>query len=223
MVKIRRTLLAIIIVLFAISIATNVKSQSPEIDVLTIKGTINPVLVDYVKRGIETAEDSGAEAVIIQMDTPGGLDTAMRDIIQEIVNSRVPVVVYISPSGARAASAGLYITLSAHVAAMSTNTATGAATPISLGEGGEAEISDELQAKIINDAAAYIRSLAESHGRNADWAEKAVREGVSVTEREALELNVIDIIAPDLETLVRELDGRQVTMLGDFVITLEMP
>lgn len=221
MVKIRRTLLAIIIVLFVISIATSVQSQNPKIDVLTIKGTINPVLVDYVKRGIENAEDTGAEAVIIQMDTPGGLDTAMRDIIQEIVNARVPVVVYIAPSGARAASAGLYITLSAHVAAMSTNTATGAATPISLGEGGEAEISDELQAKIINDAAAYIRSLAESHGRNADWAEKAVREGVSVTEREALELNVIDLIAPDLDSLVQQLDGRQVTMLGDTVITLE--
>ncbi len=221
MVKIRRTLLAIIIMLFVISIATSVQSQNPKIDVLTIKGTINPVLVDYVKRGIENAEDTGAEAVIIQMDTPGGLDTAMRDIIQEIVNARVPVVVYIAPSGARAASAGLYITLSAHVAAMSTNTATGAATPISLGEGGEAEISDELQAKIINDAAAYIRSLAESHGRNADWAEKAVREGVSVTEREALELNVIDLIAPDLDSLVQQLDGRQVTMLGDTVITLE--
>ena len=221
MVKIRRTILAIIILLLAVSIGTSVQSQSPRVDILTIKGTINPVLVDYVKRGIEKAEESGAEALIIQMDTPGGLDTAMRDIIQHITNARIPVVVYVSPAGARAASAGLYILLSSHVAAMASNTATGAATPIALGEGGEAEISDELQAKIINDAAAYIRSLAESHGRNADWAERAVREGVSVTEQEALELNVIEMVAPNLEILIQQLDGQQVEMLGGFVVTLE--
>jgi len=220
MIKIRRLILAFVIVLLAISIGANVQSQNPKIDVLTVKGTVNPVLVDYIKRGIANAEDTGAEAVILQMDTPGGLDSATREIIQHIVNSRVPVVVYVAPSGSRAASAGLYILQSAHVAAMSPNTATGAATPISLGEGGEAAISDELQAKIINDSSAYMRSLAESHGRNADWAERAVREGVSVTEQEALEMNVIDIIAPTLENLIQQLDGRQVNMLGDTTITL---
>lgn len=220
MINIRRLVLALVIVLLAISIGSSIYSQNPKIDVLTVKGTVNPVLVDYIERGIEDAEDTGAEALIIRMDTPGGLDTATREIIQHIVNSRVPVVIYVSPSGARAASAGFYILQSAHVAAMSPNTATGAATPISLGEGGEAEISDELQAKIINDSAAYIRSLAGSHGRNADWAERAVREGVSVTEQEALDLNVIDVIAPTLDSLVQQLDGWQVTMLGDTTVTL---
>ena len=173
-----------------------------------------------MKRGIEQAEDSGAEALIIQLDTPGGLDTAMRDIIQLIVNSRVPVVVYVAPSGARAASAGVFITMAAHVAAMAPNTAIGAAHPVSIGSGGETAVSSTMEEKVLNDAAAYIRSLAEAHGRNMDWAEKAVRESVSATEREALELNVIDMIAPDLNTLVTQLDGRQVTMLDGRQITL---
>ncbi len=205
----------------ALIIALQVQAASSRIDVLTVKGTINPVLVDYIERGIEQAEDDGALAVIIELDTPGGLDTAMRDIIQKIVNARVPVVVYVSPSGARAASAGLYITLSAHVAVMAPNTATGAATPIALGDDGEAAMSDELKAKVINDAVAYARSLAESHDRNADWAERAVREGVSVTEREALDLKVIDMIAPDLNTLVAQLDGRELTLLSEQVVTLD--
>ncbi len=221
MIKVRRILLVLIGLLLVSSIAAHVQAATPRVDVLTIKGTINPVLIDYVDRGIEEAEDSGAEALIIQMDTPGGLDTAMRDIIQLIVNSRIPVVVYVAPSGARAASAGLYILQSAHIAVMAPNTATGAATPISMGEGGEASMSDELKAKVINDASAYIRSLAEAHGRNADWAEKAVREGVSVTEREALEMNVIDMVTPDLDTLIIQLDGRQVTMLDGRQITLQ--
>ena len=221
MIKLRRILLLAVLSMLALSITTSVQAQSPTVHVLTIKGTINPVLIDYVERGIEDAEDSGAEALIIQMDTPGGLDTAMREIIQPVVNARIPVVIYVAPSGARAASAGLYILQSGHVAVMAPNTATGAATPISLGEEGEAEMSDELKAKVINDATAYMRSLAESHGRNADWAERAVREGVSVTEREALELNVIDMIARDLNSLVAQLDGWQVTLLNDQQVTIE--
>jgi len=197
------------------------QAAGARIDVLTIKGTINPVLVDYLARSIEQAEDAGAAAVIIELDTPGGLDTAMRDIIQEILNARVPVVVYVSPSGARAASAGLYVTIAAHVAAMAPNTATGAATPVALGAEGEAAMSEEMKAKTLNDAIAYIRSLADSHGRNADWAEMAVREGVSITEREALEMNVIDLVAPDLESLLAQLDGRQVTLLSGQVVTLD--
>jgi len=217
----RRLVLALIVLLLATSIATNVQSQGPLIKVLTIKGTINPVLVDYVKRGIDLAEDSGAQALIIQMDTPGGLDTAMRDIIQHIVNSRIPVVVYVAPSGARAASAGVFITMAGHVAVMAPNTAIGAAHPVAIGEEGEAAMSEAMEEKVVNDAAAYIRSIAEAHGRNMEWAEKAVRESVSATEREALELNVIDMIAPDLETLIAQLDGWQITMLNDQQITLQ--
>ena len=216
----RRTLLALVILLLAASITMNVRAAIPRIDVITVKGTINPVLTDYISRGIEQAENTGASIIIIQMDTPGGLDTAMRDIIQEIINSKVPVVVYVAPAGARAASAGMYITLSAHVAAMAPNTATGAATPVQMGGDGQ-QMSDELKAKILNDAAAYARSLAESQDRNADWAERAVREGVSITAREALELNVIDMVAPDLNTLVAQLDGMEVTMLDGTVVTLD--
>ena len=195
------------------------QAAAPNIVVLRIDGVINPVLADYVKRGIEQAEETDAIAAIIQMDTPGGLDTAMREIIQDIVNAKVPVVVYVSPSGARAASAGAFITLAAHVAVMAPNTAIGAATPVQLG-GGEGQMSDELKEKIVNDAAAYIRSLAESHGRNAEWAEKAVRKAVSATEQEALELNVIDMVAADLDALISQLDGREVTMLDGSVVTL---
>ncbi len=193
------------------------QAASPEIVVLQVKGTVNPVLVDYIKRGIDRAESDNALACIIQLDTPGGLDTAMRDIVQEILNSRVPVVVYVSPSGARAASAGAFITISAHIAAMAPNTAIGAASPVAIG--GQ-EIPGTEQQKIINDAAAYIRGLAETRGRNAEWAEKAVRQAVSATEQEALQLKVIDMVAPDLDALISQLDGRQVKLLGGTVVTL---
>jgi membrane-bound serine protease (ClpP class) len=222
MVKIRRVVLAFVLILLALSIASGIKAQVPHIDVITIQGTINPVLVDYVKRGIEQAEENNARALIIQLDTPGGLDKSMRDIVQLIVNSRVPVVVYVAPSGARAASAGVFITISAHVAAMVPNTAIGAAHPVSIGgDQTQTQPSSAEEEKVLNDAAAYIRSLAEGRGRNMDWAEKAVRESVSATEREALDLKVIDMIAPDLPTLVSQLDGRQVTMLNNQQITLQ--
>jgi membrane-bound serine protease (ClpP class) len=209
------------VLLLAVLMASGVQAQSPSVYVLTIKGTINPVLVDYVERGIEEAEDNGARALIIQLDTPGGLDTAMRDIVKHIVNAHVPVVVYVAPSGSRAASAGVFITMAGHVAAMSPNTAIGAAHPVSISEEGEETMSETMEDKVVNDAAAYIRSIAESHGRNMEWAEKAVRESVSATEREALELNVIDLIASDLDDLLAQLDGWQVTMINDQVITLE--
>ncbi|MFC2002096.1 nodulation protein NfeD [Chloroflexota bacterium] len=220
MARIFRILL-ITSLLLAAFITMKAQAASPSIDVLTIKGAINPVLVDYVKRGIDQAEETGASALIIQMDTPGGLDTAMRDIIQDIVNARVPVVVYVSPSGARAASAGVFITMSAHVAVMAPNTAIGAASPVAMGAEGEQQMSETMKDKVVNDAAAYIRSIAEAHNRNMEWAEKAVREAVSATEQEALELNVIDMVAPDLDTLVAQLHGRQVTMLDSSVVTLQ--
>ena len=224
MPQIKRVSLALIILIFVLVVAAlsvQAQAENQRIDVLKVKGTINPVLVDYIARGIDQAEEEYAQVVIIQMDTPGGLDTAMRDIIQDIVNAKVPVVVYVSPSGARAASAGTYITMAAHIAVMAPNTAIGAATPVALGGDGEAQMSEEMKHKIINDAIAYIKDIADSHGRNAEWAEKAVREGVSATSQEALELNVIDMIAPDLDTLIIELDGRQVTLLDGSVVTLD--
>ncbi len=219
MPKIIRLLLLMGLLITA-SIAIEAQAATPTIDVLHVKGTINPVLVDYIKRGIDHAEDSNAVACIIQLDTPGGLDTSMRDIIKDIVNAQVPVVVYVSPSGARAASAGVFITIAAHVAVMAPNTAIGAASPVAMGAEGEAAMSETMKEKIVNDAAAYIRSLAEAQGRNMEWAERAVREAVSATEVEALGLNVIDMVAPDLDALISQLDGRQVTMLDGSVVTL---
>ena len=220
MPRISRILLILIGLLLAVSVVARAQTGSPRIDVLTVKGTINPVLTDYIERGIEQAEETGASAVIIQMDTPGGLDTAMRDIIQSIINARVPVVVYVSPAGARAASAGTYITLSAHVAVMAPNTAIGAATPVALGGDGEAQMSEEMKNKVINDAIAYIRDLASRHGRNAEWAERAVRDGSSATSQEALTLNVVDMVASDLDTLVAQLNGRTVTLIDGRELTL---
>ncbi|MFC2019106.1 nodulation protein NfeD [Chloroflexota bacterium] len=212
--------LALVGLIIIASLAVKAVAATPRVDVLTVKGAINPVLVDYISRGIEQAEDDGAVACIIQMDTPGGLDTAMRDIIQDMVNARVPVVVYVAPSGSRAASAGAFITIAAHVAAMAPNTTIGAASPVSIGAEGEAQMSETMEAKVLNDAIAYIRSLAESHGRNAEWAEEAVRYAASATDQEALELNVIDMVAPNLVTLVAQLDGWEVTMLDGRQLTI---
>jgi membrane-bound serine protease (ClpP class) len=198
-----------------------VLAEAPHVTVLQVKGSVNPVLAEYVRDGIAQAEKSGAKACVIQIDTPGGLDSAMRDICQSIINATVPVVVYVSPPGARAASAGVFIAMSAHVAAMAPDTAIGAAHPVSIGEGGEQEMSAEMTEKVVNDAAAYIRGLAESNGRNADWAEKAVRESVSITANEALDLKVIDIVAPSVEDLLKQLDGRLLKMLDGTTLLLE--
>ena len=219
MLRIIRILILLGLLIIA-AIATEVSASNSTIEVLKVKGAINPVLVDYIKEGIDQAEEKNAIACVIQLDTPGGLDTAMRDIVQEIVSSKIPVVVYVSPSGARAASAGVFITMAAHVAVMAPNTAIGAAHPVAIGTEGEEQMSEAMEEKIVNDAAAYIRSIAAAHGRNIEWGEKAVRESVSATEQEALELNVIDMVAPDLNALISQLDGRQVTMLDGSVVTL---
>jgi membrane-bound serine protease (ClpP class) len=214
--------LSIILILFIAGLfASVVRADSPAVYVITVNGIINPVMADYVDRGISEAEKADAVACVIQMDTPGGLDTAMRDIIQDIVNSDVPVVVYVAPAGARAASAGVFITVSAHVAAMSPNTAIGAASPVSIGSEGEVEMSSTMQDKVMNDAAAYIRSLAATHGRNVDWAEKAVREAVSATETEALELKVIDYVASDLNSLLAQIDGKEINLLNGSTVILD--
>ncbi|MFH1639000.1 MAG: nodulation protein NfeD [Chloroflexota bacterium] len=203
------------------TLATPVQADAAGIDVLRVSGTVNPVMVDYIRRGIKQAENDNAIACIIQLDTPGGLDTSMRDIVKDIVSAAVPIVVYVSPSGARAASAGTFITIAAHVAAMAPNTSIGAASPITLSPEGEGEISSTLKEKILNDAASYIRSLAQAKGRNLEWAERAVREAASASDQEALELNVIDMVAPNLTTLIARLDGREVTMLDGSKVTLE--
>ena len=219
MLRIIRILLLLGLLAIAAT-AVGTQAAGPRVDVLHVKGTINPVLANYIMRGIDQAEEDNAIACIIQLDTPGGLDTSMRDIVKSIVSAEVPVVVYVSPSGARAASAGVFVTMAAHVAAMAPNTAIGAAHPVAIGTEGEAQMSEEMAEKVVNDAAAYIRSIAEAQGRNMEWGEKAVRESVSATEQEALELNVIDTVAPDLDSLIAQLDGWQVTMLDGSVVTL---
>ncbi len=200
--------------------AFRVEAKAPEITVLTASGTVNPVLAGYIERGITAAEDRAAVCCIIRLDTPGGLDTAMRDIVGSIINSEVPVVVYVSPAGSRAASAGVFITVAAHVAVMAPNTVIGAASPVAIGPGGESELSETMSNKILNDAAAYIRSLAAARGRNLEWAEKAVREAVSATEQEALELKVIDLVSPTLDDLITRLNGREVKLLSGNTVTL---
>ncbi len=218
MSKVIRILLLLGLLITA-SIAIEAQADAPRIDVLHVKGSINPVLVDYIERGIDQAEEDNAVACIIQMDTPGGLDTSMRNIIQFMDDARVPIVVYV-PAGARAASAGFFITIAADIAAMAPDTAIGAAHPVSIGTEGEAEMSEVMKAKVVNDAVAYARSIAHSHGRNIEWAERAVREAASLPAHEALELNVIDIVAFDLNALISQLDGRDVTMLDGSVVTL---
>ena len=183
----------------------------PEVDVLTLAGAIEPITAQVVMQSIERAERAGREALVIRLDTPGGLDTAMRDMIKRILVAEVPVVVYVAPSGGRAASAGTFITLAAHVAAMSPGTSIGAATPINAGG---SDIGKDLARKVKQDAASYIRSLAQQRGRNADWAEKAVLEGASINENEALKLHVVDLVARDTRELLERIDGRPVTVSG---------
>jgi membrane-bound serine protease (ClpP class) len=182
------------------------KETSPEVMVVTVDGVINPVASEFIGKSIKKAAKRGVEALVIELDTPGGLDTSMRMIVKEIVGSEVPVVVFVAPSGARAASAGVFITLAAHIAAMAPGTNIGAAHPVGLGE----KMDKTMAEKATNDSAAYIKSLAERKGRNAAWAEKAVRESVSATEAEALRDHVIDMVSKDLNTLLLDINGRKV-------------
>jgi membrane-bound serine protease (ClpP class) len=173
---------------------------------ITIEGVISPVTLRLVESALERARADGAQALIIQLDTPGGLERSMRTIAQRMLNADVPVIVYVAPTGARAASAGVFLTLAAHVAAMAPATNIGAAHPVALGGGGD----KESLRKIENDAAAFIRTIALERGRNADWAEKAVRRSVSITEREAVRLKVVDLVAESVPDLLAKIDGRTV-------------
>src|SRR5215216_5525742 len=166
----------------------------------------------YIDRGLDTAERSQAPAVVLRLDTPGGLDSAMRGVIQRIESSRVPVIVYVAPAGGRAASAGTFITMAGHVAAMAPNTTIGAATPI---DASGDDIPGALGRKVTNDAVAYIRSIAELRERNADWAESAVRDAAAVSAARAVELDVVDFVATSLEDALAKADGREVEVQGD--------
>lgn len=206
--------------------------------VLSVDGAISPGTADYFIRGLKQADARQAELVVLRMDTPGGLDTSMRKIIKEILASPVPVVAFVAPEGARAASAGTYILYASHIAAMAPATNLGAATPVAIGIGSERgkespaskpepkdakeaqpdadgpAAANTLERKQVQDAAAYIRSLAQLRGRNAGWAERAVREAVSLTADEALKLGVVDLVSKDLPDLLQQLDGRRVKVAG---------
>ena len=179
-----------------------------DIIVADYEGIINPVAAEYLHDALAFAQSSGARALIFKLDTPGGLDTSMRLMIKDITGSPIPVIVFVSPSGGRAASAGVFLTMAAHVAAMAPGTNIGAAHPVTMG----GEMDNTMKEKVENDAVAYIKSIAEQHGRNASWAEDAVRKSASVTEQEALKLKIIDVIAEDIPTLLKHLQGRKIAI-----------
>jgi len=177
--------------------------------VIELEGAINPGIAQFVTRGIKQAETSKHTMVIIRLDTPGGLDPSMRSIVKAILNAQLPVVVYVAPRGARAASAGVMITIAAHVAAMAPQTNIGAAHPVTAGG---KEISKTMSEKVVNDMVAYARGIAKERGRNADWVEKAIRESVSITGDVAVKNNVVDVVARDIDELLGLLDGREILL-----------
>jgi membrane-bound serine protease (ClpP class) len=198
-----RRLLAVVVLAFVLP--ATALAAAP-VSTINVEGVINPVTARLVDTAIAKAQADGAQALVIQLDTPGGLERSMRTICQRLLNAELPVIVYVGPTGARAASAGVFITMAAHVAAMAPATNIGAAHPVAIGGG----VDKETMRKIENDAAAFARTIATERGRNADWAEKAVRQSVSATEREAERLKVIDIVADSIPDLLAKLDGRTV-------------
>jgi len=186
--------------------------KAPVFDVITISAAITPPIAEYVVQSIGEAAKSGAEGLILRLDTPGGLDLAMRDIAKGILNAPLPVIVYVAPSGARAASAGVIITVAAHIAVMAPGTNIGAAHPVALGIGGG--MDKTMSKKVENDAVAYVRGIANKRARNEEWVEKAVRKSESITAEEALRLKVIDFVATDLNRLLEQANGREVVLPG---------
>ncbi len=198
---------------------------------LDLDGAVGPATADHIARGLKHAVDEDAQLVVLRMDTPGGLDTSMRAIIKDILASPVPVATYVAPSGARAASAGTYILYASHIAAMAPGTNLGAATPVEIGvpglgappkpgEEGKPAPKDAMAEKAMSDAAAYIRSLAQLRGRNAEWAEEAVRKSVSLSAREAMEQKVIDHVAEDIAHLLKQVDGRKIKLASGSEVVL---
>lgn len=210
----RRTRLVLVSLLLLAGLAASCArsiGQRNAVHVLTADAEVNPVLSRYIDRGIDEAERTQARAVVIKLNTPGGLSSSMEDIVQRIQASRVPVIVWVAPSGGKAASAGTFITMSAHVAAMAPGTRIGAAHPVDASGG---DIEGTLGTKVENDAAAYARSIAEEHGRNADWAEDAVRNSVSAPTSEAVARHIVDYEADSMDSLLSQADGRSVTVNG---------
>ncbi len=186
--------------------------------VVKISGAINPAVAEYVSHEISQANADQEALIVLHMDTPGGLDTSMRQIIKKIQNSQVPVATFVAPSGSRAASAGTFITIASHIAAMAPGTNIGAAHPVNMmGGGGQSEQAKTMEHKVVNDAAAYIRSLAQLRNRNEQWAEMAVVQSVSISAQEAMRLNVIDLIAANVDALVLAVDGREVQVTSGLV------
>ena len=187
--------------------------QAKTVHKIVIDGVINPVAAEYIQDAIQRAEEAQAEMLIIEMDTPGGLMVSMHDIVKDILGADIPVAVYVSPSGSRAGSAGVFITAAAHIAAMAPGTNIGSAHPVNMG-GGAQGTSAVMEEKIVNDAVAHIRSVCEKRGRNADWSEKAIRESANITEHEALNLNVIDYVVATDDSLLSLVHGKEVEVLS---------
>jgi len=203
----------VLLIIFLTGISIYADEKNPVFNVINVDGIITSPTAKYIAKGIEEANKEGAEGLIILLDTPGGMDTAMRDIAKSILNAPLPVIVFVHPSGARAASAGVIITQAAHIAAMAPGTNIGAAHPVAIGIGGGS--ADKTMAKKIeNDAAAYARSIAKSRGRSEEWAEKAVRKSESITAEEALKLNVIDVVASDIRQLLLAIDQKEIKLAG---------
>ncbi|MCE7929348.1 MAG: nodulation protein NfeD [Chloroflexi bacterium CFX7] len=209
LMKLLRRAVALLLLVAGLAAACGAATADEAVHVLTARGTVGPIMARYLDRGIDRAEANQAKLVVIQLDTPGGLDSSMREIIQRIQRSSVPVAVYVSPAGGRAASAGTFITMAGHFAAMAPNTSIGAASAVNA-DG--SDIEGTLGKKVENDAVAYIRSIAELRGRNANWAEEAVREAVAATANRAVELDVVDFVAVDLDDLLSRIDGQTVEL-----------
>jgi membrane-bound serine protease (ClpP class) len=199
------------VLFFTLGISGETEEKSP-VYVIEVEGIINPATAKFIVESIDQASQEGAQCLIIELDTPGGLMDSMRNIVKKILTSPIPIVVYVGPSGARAASAGVFITLAAHVAVMAPSTHIGAAHPVTLGA--EGKESKTMTDKIVNDTVSYIKTIAKTRGKNVDWAEKAVRKSVSITEDEALKQNVIDMISPNLQDLLSRLDGKVIKFDG---------
>lgn len=223
--KIQRLLLFSLLLIFALSYVNPLSADTPmgkktsaplaqpalskKVYLITVDAAITPVVAEYINKSIDIASKANAEAVIIQLDTPGGLVDSMREIVKKMMAADVPVIVYVGPSGARAASAGVFITLAANIAVMAPTTHIGAAHPVTM----EGKMDKTMESKIVNDLAAMARSIAEKRGKNAKWAEEAVRKSVSITETEALKAKVIDFISPDIATLLKDINGRTVDLV----------